>query len=172
MAHQAQKDFFIEVKTKYPDFFNNVKVIDCGSLDVNGSLRDMFTNSDYLGVDIVSGKNVDLVSAIKNLPYENATFDAVISGEMLEHDESWKESLEKMYKLCKKGGLIAISAAGKDRPEHGTRRTGAIWGTAPDYYMNIEEHHIRSVYTPDMFTESEVRYNPVAKDIYFFGIKA
>lgn len=172
MAHAAQKNFFNTVKATYPHFFTNVSVIDCGSLDVNGSLKDFFTNSEYIGVDIVPGKNVDIVSAIKDLP--DTQYDVVISGEMLEHDEYWVESLQKMYAMCKLGGLIAISAAGKDRPEHGTTRTtgkSKLWGTAPDYYMNIEEKHIKQVYKKNMFTDYHTEYNDRDKDIYFYGIK-
>lgn len=174
MAHPAQKEFFRKVKQKHPDHFHGIRVLDCGSLDVNGSLKDLFTNSEYTGVDIVAGKNVDVVSFIKDLPYENESFDTVISGEMLEHDETWKESLQKMYDLTKSGGLVAISCAGEGRREHGTRRTTGekhIWGTAPDYYHNLTEPDFRQVYHDIMFTDVYYEYNPVALDQYFFGIK-
>ena len=174
MAHPAQKEFFRKVKAKHGDHFHKAKVLDCGSLDVNGSLKDLFTNSEYTGVDIAAGKNVDIVSFIKDLDLEDESFDTVISGEMLEHDETWKDSLKKMYDLTKKGGLLAISCAGEGRREHGTRRTTGekhLWGTAPDYYMNLLESHFREVYKDDMFTEVHHEYNPVAFDQYFFGIK-
>lgn len=170
MAHQAQKDFFNKVKGLYPEAFNNVKVIDFGSLDVNGKLNDNFTDSAYIGVDIVAGANVDVVSKAHKFKSQSK-FDTVISGEMLEHDEYWKESLLNMYKLCGKGGLIAFSCAGKDRPEHGTRRTdGNEWGTG-DYYKNLEPKDIMEVYTPDMFTDYYFEENTTAKDTYFYGIK-
>lgn len=170
MAHLAQQRFFESVKEKYPDHFHKVKVIDCGSLDVNGSLKHLFTDSVYVGVDIVPGKNVDVVSQIKDLP-ARTKYHTVVSGEMLEHDETWKESLEKMYQLAKKGGLIAISCAGKDRPEHGTIKSdGNEWGTG-DYYMNIEPKHIKQVYKRDMFKDWYFEENTVAKDTYFYGIK-
>lgn len=173
MSHPAQKEFFRKVKAKFPDSFHKVKVIDCGSLDVNGSIKDIFTESDYTGVDIVAGKNVDVVSFIKDLEYPDESFDTVVSGEMLEHDETWKESLQKMYDLCKKGGLVAITCAGEGRPEHGTTRTnGKQWGTRHDYYMNLTEEHFREVYKDKMFTEVHHEYNPVSRDQYFYGIKA
>lgn len=172
MSHPAQKEFFRKVKKLHPDSFHKVKVIDCGSLDVNGSIKDIFTESEYIGVDIVGGKNVDVVSHIKDLAFEDGSFDTVVSGEMLEHDGTWKESLQKMYDLCKPGGLIAITCAGEGRREHGTRRTnGKVWGTDPDYYMNLTEEHFREVYKDDMFTEAHHEYNPVAYDQYFYGIK-
>lgn len=169
MAHSEQNQFFQTVKLKYSDKFKDVKVIDCGSLDVNGSLADLFDDSEYLGIDIVAGKNVDLVCKTHELP--DAQYDTVVSAEMLEHDEYWEKSLKKMYDICKSGGLIAISAAGEGRAEHGTTRTGAIWGTSNDYYRNITEDMIKSIYKEDMFKEMEVIINSSSKDIYFYGIK-
>lgn len=172
MAHPAQKEFFRKVKQLYPDNFHQAKVLDCGSLNINGSAKDLFTQSEYTGVDIVAGKDVDIVSFIKDLEFENSSFDTVISGEMLEHDGTWKESLKKMYDLCKQKGLIVISCAGEGRPEHGTSRTnGKQWGTAHDYYMNLTEQNFREVYKDDMFDVVYYEYNPVAHDQYFYGIK-
>jgi SAM-dependent methyltransferase len=174
MSHPAQKEFFRKVKQLYPKNFHLATVIDCGSLDVNGSLKDLFTQSEYTGVDIVAGNNVDVVSHIKDLDYADNIFDTVISGEMLEHDETWRESLQKMYDLCKPKGLVALSCAGEGRKEHGTSRTTGkrgIWGTSPDYYMNLSEQNFREVYKDDMFDVVYYEYNPVAKDQYFYGIK-
>lgn len=172
MAHSAQYEFFSSVKEKYPKFFKKVKVLDCGSLNINGSAKDLFEESDYTGVDIVAGKNVDVVSMIKDVTFPDNSFDVVVSGEMLEHDETWRESLEKMYDLVKSKGLLLISCAGKNRAIHGTLHTnGKVWGTSPYYYMNVEEEHFREVYKEDMFTDFYFEYNPVAKDSYFYGIK-
>lgn len=172
MSHPAQKEFFQKVKKKYPDAFHGVRALDCGSLDVNGTIKDYFTESEYIGVDIAKGKNVDIVSHIKDLTFEDGSFDTVVSGEMLEHDESWRESLKRIYALTRHGGLIAITCAGEGRKEHGTKRTGAIWGTAPDYYMNLTEEHFREVFKDEMFISFQHEYNATAKDQYFYGIKA
>lgn len=172
MSHPEQKQFFERVREKYPRQFTGVKSIDCGSLDVNGSLRMLFNDSWYRGVDIVPGKNVNIVSAIKDLDIDD--IDTVVSGEMLEHDETWAESLQKMYDITKSGGLIAISCAGKGRKEHGTARTTGerkLWGTSPNYYRNLTEEDFRTVYKDNMFTEMYFEYNPVSCDQYFYGIK-
>lgn len=169
MAHPAQRQFFERVKAKFPQSFTGVKVIDCGSLDVNGSLKSMFHDSSYLGVDIVRGQNVDLVRLVKDLSF-NESFDTVVSGEMLEHSEFYQEDFRKMYQMLKHGGLLAISAAGKGRPEHGTRRTGDLWGTNPDYYKNIEKEDVERVFDlPNEFTEYEILEEN--NDFYFWGIK-
>ena len=39
MAHKEQRDFCFRVKNIYPDFFKNKKVLDIGSLDVNGNSK-------------------------------------------------------------------------------------------------------------------------------------
>ena len=171
MAHPAQKQFFTSVKEKYPQYFKEVKVIDLGSLDVNGSLKELFSDSEYIGIDIVSGKNVDIVCKADEAPFPDAIFDVVISAEMLEHDEFWKESLLKMYNLAKPNALIAISCAGEGRPEHGTTRTGAEWGTSSDYYMNITPDNIRSIYGELEWKEVYYKNNNESHDTYFYGIK-
>lgn len=171
MAHPEQRDFFITVKGRFPHAFKGVKVVDCGSLDVNGSLKDLFEDSEYTGVDIVvGGRNVDIVSKTHELPFHEE-FDIVISGEMLEHDEYWDKSLKKMFDMVKPGGILAISAAGEGRPEHGTKRTGAHWGTSHDYYMNILEEHIEKVLERDWFTIYEISHHRGHKDIFFLGVK-
>jgi SAM-dependent methyltransferase len=169
MAHEAQKMFFENIKSDLPEYFTNVSVVDFGSKDYNGSLKDLFTKSDYIGVDISEGKNVDYISKCHQF-ISNKKFNTVISGEMLEHDEYWKESLANMYKLLRSGGLLVISCAGKNRPEHGTRRTdGHLYGTTQDYYMNLEPSHFREVLKESMFEDSECfDYN---QDTYFYGIK-
>lgn len=169
MAHEAQRLFFQEVKDQLPEYFNNVNVVDFGSKDYNGSLKEFFTNSDYIGVDISEGKNVDFVSKCHKFTTNNK-FQVVVSGEMLEHDEHWRFSLKKMYDLLLPGGLLVVSCAGKDRPEHGTRRTdGHLYGTTQDYYMNLEPKHFREILGENLFEDSECfDYN---QDTYFYGVK-
>lgn len=172
MAHKEQREFFNTVKEKYPHYFNGVRVLDCGSLDVNGSLKELFTKSKYTGIDIVDGKNVDVVC--KAHEYKDKPFEVVVSAEMLEHDEFYRESLQNMYKLLESGGLLVISAAGKGRPPHGTSTTGRgdIWGTSEDYYRNIVTQDFKDIYDLERdFSDFQIEYEPNHKDIYFYGIK-
>ena len=178
MAHPAQRKFFEMIKDNFPEHFKNVSVIDFGSLDVNGTLKDLFENSKYIGVDIHPGKNVDIVSQAHGLnraTHGIALVDTVVSGEMLEHDEYWYLSLMNMYTLLRPGGLIAISAAGPTRPEHGTRNSGNneqnLWGTSPDYYKNITKEMIKDFASKVNFKEWSSMYSPNQDDIYFYGIK-
>ncbi len=170
MAHTEQQNYFRSVKARFPEVFENTKVIDCGSLDVNGSLREFFTNPEYIGVDIAQGRGVDMVCKVHELVFKEC-FDVLVSSEMLEHDEYWRDSMKKMYDMVKAGGYMVISAAGEGRPEHGTSRTGAHWGTSNDYYKNILEEDFREVLPPELFDLYEISHERGHGDIYFLARK-
>ena len=61
MAHEEQKIFLESVKSKFSEKFKNCRVLDIGSLDINGNNRFLFENYEYIGLDIGEGNNVDIV---------------------------------------------------------------------------------------------------------------
>jgi len=171
--HLQASQFFEKIKKKIPEQFRNVSVIDFGSLDVNGSFKNMFEDSNYIGIDIRPGKNVDAIS--KAHEYRSMPVDVVISGQMLEHDEYWMQSLLNMYRLLKDGGLMVVSAAGWATFEHGTERSDNFqFGTKSDYYKGILEDDIKQFLSrlPKPFKESGIEIGNVGQDIYFYGIKS
>jgi len=172
MAHQEQLDFFLSVKAQFPEYFHHKSVLDCGSLDVNGNLRHLFEDCSYVGVDHRKGSKVNVVSLVHELPID-IQYDVVVSGEMLEHDQYWWLSLRRMFDLLVPDGLLAISAAGFGRAEHGTQRSdGHDWGTSLNYYSNILEADFYSVFDlPKCFKKRYIGHNLETKDIYFWGIK-
>jgi len=178
MAHPEQKEFVEKVKNRYPDMFNKKKVVDFGSLDINGSNKEHFTDCEYTGVDIGEGKNVDVISKCHEFESSDL-FDVVITTEMLEHDMYWEKSLKKMVELLKKKGLLLITCATTGRPSHGHSTadpdsspfTSAIpkWGT---YYKNLTEEDIAPFLNPsENFLEFEHSVNEEHKDYQFWGIK-
>ena len=172
MAHPEQHNFFLKVREKFPNKFKNVNVLDFGSLDVNGSLKDLFEDSKYIGIDIHEGKNVDVISKAHEFKIDTLA-DTVVSGEMLEHDEYWMESLLNMYNCLKEGGLMVVSAAGDNRLEHGTGNAGDpwIWGTSPNYYKNITFQMICEFCQKISVSEFYFEYGVGKFDVYFYLIK-
>lgn len=172
MAHEEQKNYVKGLKKDYEEYFNKVRVLDIGSLDVNGTLRDFFTNSDYTGVDIVKGRGVDVISKGHEFKSKKK-YDVVCSAECLEHDEYYAKTLKNMVSLLKKNGLMFFTCATTGRPEHGTRRSrGDLWGTSEDYYKNLTEEDVREVLEVDkIFKEYSFTVNNKSKDLYFKGIK-
>ena len=60
MAHPEQLEFFSALKANLPGHFKQAKVLEVGALDINGSVRKLFTDCDYTGVDIAEGPGIDL----------------------------------------------------------------------------------------------------------------
>ena len=50
MSHQQQLIFVASVKDQFPEYFSQTKVLEVGSLNINGSVRQFFNNPDkYIG---------------------------------------------------------------------------------------------------------------------------
>ena len=179
MAHIQQKMFLEKVKLINPKYFRFKKVLDVGSLDINGSNKDLFVHSDYIGIDVAEGKNVDVVSSAHEYKEDDESFDTIVSSECFEHDMFYKDSLINIYRLLKRGGLFTFTCATIGRPEHGTRRTSPqdapllqgfpVW---QDYYKNLTEEDIREVLNVDeLFSKYKFEIGHETKDLYFWGIK-
>lgn len=117
--HYGNELFWKGVKRKYPGYFSNPsEVIEFGSLDINGSIRDYFTCLEYVGVDWRDGQGVDLACLAHEVPFMPDSFDAVVSASMLEHDPYWEKSLSKMVDILRPTGLFVISWGGAYNPSH------------------------------------------------------
>jgi len=177
MSHVAQIEYFKKIKDLYPNFFNNGKVLEVGSLNINGTVRDLFNVEEYVGIDLEEGSCVDIVSAGQDFDYPDNYFDFSISSECFEHNPYWKETFLNMCRMTKSEGLVSFSCAGLGRAEHGTSRTNpqdspftinAGW----DYYKNLSEDDFNeNIDMDDIFSEYLFEYNPAVCDLYFYGIK-
>jgi hypothetical protein len=68
--------------------------------------------------------------------------------------------------------LFFFTCATTGRAEHGTKRTGNLWGTSDDYYKNITEEDVREVLDIEkLFDKPEFSTQSLTKDLYFRGIK-
>jgi len=92
------------------------KTLDVGSYDVNGSVRHLFT--DYIGVDMRPGPNVDKLANAHALPFDDETFDNVLCLEMLEHDSMFWVSIAEMKRVLKPGGTLLVTTRGIHFPHH------------------------------------------------------
>lgn len=97
----------------YPFLQKSARVLEVGSRNVNGSIRDMFSVyvSEYIGVDLFVGSGVDLVINVADLSrtFEYESFDIVASTEMLEHCLNWQDALYQMVLVLRQDGLMLIT---------------------------------------------------------------
>lgn len=108
-ALMTGKNFF----NTYVGTLNSPEVVEIGSQDVNGSLRDVTTTNvkKYVGMDFAVGKGVDVVLEDPyRFPFENNTFDVLVTSSCLEHSEMfWLSFLEGM-RILKDDGIMYINA--------------------------------------------------------------
>jgi len=106
-----------------PDSYNNMEkflqkywiegmtVLDVGSwkLRKHKSFKRLVP-SGYTGIDIKSGRNVDMVVKPYNWPFMDEFFDIVISGSTLEHVERFWDIIVEMARVLKRGGKMCVIA--------------------------------------------------------------
>lgn len=118
--HLTNRQFWEYCVNKYSSYFVNSsnKILEVGSYNVNGSVRDYFTAYDkYVGVDWRPGPCVDVVSLAHEMKFP-FKFNTIISASMLEHDRHWDKSLVKMIELMEDNGILLLSWGGALNPPH------------------------------------------------------
>jgi len=184
MAHPEQRDFCNQVKGKLPQYFKGKKVLDIGSLDINGNNRHLFDDCNYLGIDVGEGKNVDFVAIGHLFDGPSEYYDTIISTEVFEHDMYYTETVKNVMRMLEPGGLFLFTCAAPGRPEHGTRRCGEqcaplllqVSEEWADYYKNLTADDFRAIPNfnetfPDCYFEIKDTNHPNPADLYFYGIK-
>lgn len=177
MSHYQQTEFVKSVKNLLPDYFYQKNVLEFGSLNLNGSVREFFSNCCYIGVDLGKGKDVDVVSIAHEYNMPDQSFDVVLSCEMFEHDPHWIKSFNNMIRLCKPKGLLFFTCATTGRQEHGTffnrpEDSPLTLNIGWDYYKNLTENNFREYfYFDELFDAYEFSVNKSHFDLYFYGIK-
>jgi SAM-dependent methyltransferase len=91
-----------------------LRILDVGSLDVNGSYRELMIDSQwqYVGLDAAPGPGVDLVMPE---PYRwrsvaSGSIDVVVSGQAFEHIEYPWVTIVEVARVLKPGGLVCLIA--------------------------------------------------------------
>jgi SAM-dependent methyltransferase len=177
MAHPQQAEFFSSIRAHYPAHFEGARVLEVGSLDINGSVRELFRDCDYTGVDLQLGPGVDLACPGHLLELPTGRFDTVISAECFEHNPFWRETLANMLRMTRPGGLVLLSCATTGRKEHGTSRTNA--DASPftvqakwDYYRNLRASDIaEAVHLGGWLADWGSWTNYVSYDLYLAGLR-
>lgn len=181
MAHAQQQEFCKKIASEFPKYFTGKRVLDIGSLDINGNNRFFLTDCNYVGLDVGEGENVDVVQVAHLYDAPDESFDLIISTEVFEHDMFYEKSIANVIRMLKPGGAFIFTCASTGRPEHGTRRSDGSFA-APllarisdewsDYYKNLTEEDIRSIPGFNQaFPDGIFEYNSYPGDLYFFGVK-
>ena len=113
-------------------------VLEIGSRDVNGSVRGLFPNSTYYGIDIVEGPGVDEVADAKDYKPTAQFYDLVLCLEVFEHDAHWNLIMSTIWRAVSENGMAIITCATYPRPSH-----SAVDGNQlreNEYYSNVDSY--------------------------------
>lgn len=173
--HAEVRHCFATVRDMFPEFFSGVSVLEIGSADINGSARDYFRPTEYIGVDLIAGPGVDFVGQGEEVRFDRE-FDVVVSSECFEHNPKYFETFENMVRHARPGGMILFTCATTGRPEHGTERTtpGDSPGTIAkgwNYYRNVAAEDFSSFPFDAVFEAHRFFANRISCDLYFIGLK-
>jgi SAM-dependent methyltransferase len=176
MAHHQQFEFIDAIKTELPTFFRGRRVLEVGSLDINGSIRSAFEACEYTGTDLSLGPGVDVACPGQMLAFPSQHFDVSVSCECFEHNPYWVETFSNMLRMTRSGGLVLMSCATTGRREHGTTRSAPE--SSPftiehgwNYYRNLGRADFESRFElRRWFSDHEFVVSAESFDLYFVGI--
>jgi SAM-dependent methyltransferase len=131
----------------HPEAYNYVKkfaekrqfdrVLEFGSLDINGSVRPLFKTDSYLGIDLQGGPGVDIIADAMFFDHPTK-FDCVVCCEVLEHAKFWDRIIQSAYRNLNSGGYFIVTCATDPREPHSARDGGAL--RPGEFYMNVPFH--------------------------------
>lgn len=130
-------------------------VVEIGSRNVNGGVRDLFQTSDYTGIDIYPGPGVDVVaSGATYKPKRKVAL--VVCCEVLEHTAEAEQIVANALSMLAKGGLFVMTCATDPRAPHsavdgGPLRPGEFYANVPidsmtewlkalDFHAEVQVH--------------------------------
>ncbi|MDD5007575.1 MAG: class I SAM-dependent methyltransferase [Syntrophorhabdaceae bacterium] len=150
--HIGNQEFLNFLRNTYPNHFHRARVLELGSLNVNGTCRTAFTECEYVGIDIADGPDVDIVVAAKNTLFVPEQFDTLISMSMIEHDPTWRESLAHNMQWLRRGGLFAICYGGEGNCPHAPFPWAAVPKSEMDEFIStLQLENVESFYEGDRF---------------------
>ena len=134
------------------------KIVEIGSQDVNGSLRSTAPSSfDYVGVDFVDGKGVDVVLTDPyTLPFQTESVDIVLSSSCFEHSEMFWLSFLEIMRVLKPAGLFYLNV-----PSNGSfhRYPVDCWRFYPDSGRALVSWAKRNAFNPallESYTSTQI----------------
>jgi SAM-dependent methyltransferase len=150
---------WVEQKVEQLDL-KGKNVLEVGSRNVNGSVRPLFESESYVGVDMMAGDSVDIVGRADDLPFEDESFDVVVSTEMLEHDPFFWLSIPEMARVLKTDGYLLLTTRGIGFPYH----------EFPGDYWRFTEEAIRHLFAFAVLIELEITPDEFSGHPGWFGL--
>ena len=145
-------------------------VVEIGSRNINGSVRQLFSTSDrYLATDITGGNGVDRIvdaSDASALPAESC--DTVVCCEVLEHTPV-APIIKSAATWLRPGGFLIATMAGEGRAPHSAVDGGKL--RANEHYQNVTAEEMITSLDAAGLLPIIVETNAAACDLYVLAWK-
>lgn len=117
-------------------------VYEIGSRHYNGSVRFLFPQASYHGIDLKSGSGVDAVA--DGTTYQPPfTPDCVVCCEVFEHTPKWPALVAQAYAVLAPGGHLLVTCAGPLRPPHGDEGQEVV--PEGEYYQGVTQEALAAI---------------------------
>jgi SAM-dependent methyltransferase len=146
------------------------RVLEFGSLNINGTARDYAPTAFWWGLDMQDGPGVDEVAdAASWCPIESFAADTVVCAEVLEHTPNSLQIIANAYRHLKPGGRFLMTCASHGRQPHSAIDGGPL--RDGEYYENITPAEYRNMAELAGFVITHSQYHADRGDLYALGIK-
>lgn len=143
-----------------------IRVLEIGSLNINGTTRDHFPNADYTGLDIVPGPGVDIVANAATWTPDRE-YDVVICQEVFEHTPDVVDICLTAYRAARRGAHLVVTCAGEGRAPHSAVDGGQV--RSGEYYRNVDLTLLRAAIVVAGWGDVEVQQ--VGEDLQAHAVK-
>lgn len=114
-------------------------LLEVGSYQVDGQedaidLRPLFTDVEFVGVDMRAGPGVDRVEDVTDLTFPDDAFGTVVMADTLEHVEDVERAMVEVRRVCRPHGLV-LGTSVMDFPIHG--HPSDYWRFTPEAFRRL-----------------------------------
>jgi SAM-dependent methyltransferase len=109
------------------------RVVEIGSRNVNGTVRDCIRHDEWTGVDVEAGDGVDWVGDFADWP--GGPVELVVSTEVLEHAPDVNGLLDHAADVLVEGGWLVVTCATTGRTPHSAVDGGPV--RDGEHYRNV-----------------------------------
>ena len=161
--HDAARFYIQRAVKEHLGRTEGLSVLEFGSYNVNGTVRDHFPGSDFCGVDVREGPGVDIVCDAAGFDGDEM-YDVVVSAETLEHAERPAEIVQRAWDSLKPGGLLILTAAAPEREPHNANGDHGPEAMAGEHYGGIDPDDLAK-WLAD-FEPIDLTHSPGDGDVY------
>jgi hypothetical protein len=141
------------------------RVLEFGSLNINGSARDVIATYDdkgYLGIDAQGGRGVDEV--IDAVDYRAQPVELVVCCEVLEHAKDIPGIVKSAFENLAFGGVFIVTCATEPRDPHSAVDGGPL--RDGEYYENVDPGTLVALCRRQGFVVQDTEVHPIRGDLY------